>query len=152
MLCKTRGDSHNATTQNPTNWKFRLVVISIVDVICWWPACILYVIPFATGTSVYSGNYSPEYSEPVLVLVAAVTVANPILYVIMAKDFTTATRKFCWRHCVCLDRFNKDQEYIRTVTGVDIRVYDSTSGPTDTTKLLSENSRTEDTKYGYRSI
>ncbi|XP_062504583.1 uncharacterized protein LOC134181339 [Corticium candelabrum] len=152
MLCKTRiGEGATVTTENPTNWKLRLVVISIMNVICWWPALVLYAIPFATGRSVYNGTFPPHYSEPVVMLVAAVTVANPVLYVIMSGPFATAARRFrrrvCW-HCFCMDCCDKERAHLRAITGLDIRKYDSISEQTDTTKLLEDISTTEDRNAG----
>ncbi|XP_062504628.1 uncharacterized protein LOC134181376 [Corticium candelabrum] len=152
ILCKTRrGKGATVTTENPTNLKLRLVVISIMNVICWWPALVLYAIPFATGRSVYNGTFPPHYSEPVLMLVAIVTVANPVLYVIMSRPFATAARRFrrrvCW-HCFCMDCCDKERAHLRAVTGLDIRKYDSISEQTDTTKFLEDISTTEDGNAG----
>ncbi|XP_062504813.1 uncharacterized protein LOC134181558 [Corticium candelabrum] len=149
MLFKMRRD--NMTSRNEKIWKFRFVIISIMNVICWWPAFVLYSVAFATGRSVYNGTFSPKYSEPFLVLAAAVTVANPVLYVIMSKEFVTAARRFGRRHCSCLDCCNRERINLRNVTGINIRVHDTISELTDTTALLDENSATSEHSDGSES-
>ncbi|XP_062504922.1 uncharacterized protein LOC134181676 [Corticium candelabrum] len=156
MLYKTRRRSYGVTThaQKAANWKLRLIVISIMNIICWWPACILYAIPIATGRSVYNDTFEPKYSEPALILTAAVTVANPVLYVILSKEFSTTVRRFRRRvclYCSCFDCFDKEREHLRSLTGVNIRVYSSTSELTDTTRLLEDYSVADETNDNEQS-
>lgn len=71
------------------------MVISVLNLLCWWPACVLYWVGLAKSLSVRGGNSSPVVTEPALIFSAVVNVANPIIYTIASKRFLTLVRCAC---------------------------------------------------------
>ena len=88
------------------HFRIRLIVISLLNLLCWWPACIMYLFSVANNESAYDGldahgrHLSPVVTEPAIILTAAVSVANPIIYTIASKWFF---RRVCraWLVCSC---------------------------------------------------
>ena len=88
----------HSCNQEMTLLRIRLTIISGLNLLCWWPASFLFWFVSAEKRSVSNGSLSPVATEPTLVISAAVSAANPIIYTIASKRFLTAIR----RTCVCL--------------------------------------------------
>ena len=92
----------HSRNQEITHFRIRLTIISGLNVLCWWPACIMVWFASASKRSVFNGTLSPVAPEPLFVITAAVSVANPIIYTIASTRFLTVARRacssvFCWR-------------------------------------------------------
>ena len=86
----------------------------------------------AKHLSVVRGTISPATSEPMLAIIAAVCVANPIIYTIASKRFLTVIQRAC-DCCLCFRRRNKELLLV--------------AGPSDTRVLLcQQESVTENTE------
>lgn len=95
VMRKNSINSSHSTSQEINRLSVRLAVISGLNVLCWWPACVLYWITVAKRESVYKGSVSPVVSEPILIFVTATCVANPIIYTIASKPFFAKVRRAC---------------------------------------------------------
>jgi hypothetical protein len=119
-----------------SHFRTRLVIISGLNLLCWWPACFTYWYTCAKNVSIFDGTFSPSVSEPMRVLVAAACVANPIIYTIASKRFF----KVIQRSCGCFRHRNK--VWLPTVGPQDNRVLisyvESATQSTDDTSLFSE--------------
>ena len=73
----------------------RLSIIVLLNVVCWWPADVLYLYSYTRHKNVFNGELSPRVSEPALLFTALVSAANPVIY-------TIASRKFFRCLCQCL--------------------------------------------------
>lgn len=60
--------------------QIRLIIIVVLHLVSWWPSCILYCYSYFTGASVMNGRLDPRIPEPAVLLVSAVSAANPIIY------------------------------------------------------------------------
>ena len=95
-LRNINSNSRTTESQEITHVRIRLTVISVLNLVCWWPLCILHWYALATKKSVFDGTISPAVSEPFFVFGAVVSVANPIIYSFTSKNF------FRTRHmCLC---------------------------------------------------
>jgi hypothetical protein len=106
LWCKVRKQNwspDHSQCQEIHHFRIRLVVISILNLLCWWPACFMYWISNAYDLSVFDGSISPAASEPMRVIVAVTCSANPIIYTIASKTFLKTTR----RSCSCIRRGKK---------------------------------------------
>ena len=90
--------------QEITHFRIRLIIISGLNLLCWWPACIMYWISFANKRSVFTGTLSPVATEPLFVINAAAMIANPIIYTIASKRFFTGVRRACACRLCCRRR------------------------------------------------
>lgn len=96
-------------------FQFRLIVISILNLVCWWPACILYLFSIANNVAVYDGRsargrcLSPVVTQPILIVTATVTVINPVIYTLASKRFLKCTCRDSVMHGCC----RKDRLIIR---------------------------------------
>ena len=82
-LCIRLGLTGNGSSyQNSevTTLKIRLGVIAVINVVGWWPTCIIYWYAFLTNTTVFNGKLAPSYTEIPLLLTAAVSAVNPVIY------------------------------------------------------------------------
>ena len=85
----------HSRSQEITHFRIRLTIISGLNLLCWWPACALYWVAFFDNRAVLNGTLSPVASEPVLLITAAVSFANPIIYTIASKRFLDVARRAC---------------------------------------------------------
>ena len=97
LWCKLRKHKESFThsrSQQINHFRIRLTIISGLNLLCWWPACFMYWYFTADSTSVFNGTLSPVATEPTFVIVAAASVANPIIYTIASKRFFTVLVNF----------------------------------------------------------
>ena len=92
--------SNSLNSQEVSHFRIRLTIISVLNLMCWWPACILFWYTSFTKKAVHTGTMSPVVVEPFFILSVAVSVANPIIYTIASKRFCTAVSRAC--HCCAL--------------------------------------------------
>jgi hypothetical protein len=60
--------------------KIRLAIISVLNVVGWWPACIIYWYSFVTNKTVGNGKLPVSSTEFSLLLTVAVSAINPLIY------------------------------------------------------------------------
>ena len=89
--------SNCLSSQEVSHFRTRLTIIAILNLVCWWPACILFWYTSFTKKSVEHGTLSPVVVQPFFILSVVVSVANPIIYTIASKRFCTAASRAC--HC-----------------------------------------------------
>jgi hypothetical protein len=75
-------------------FRIRLIVISILNLLCWWPVLAVYLYESAKNETEYDGSFTLVGSELILLTTAAASAANPIIY-------TIATKEFFRRACSC---------------------------------------------------
>ena len=120
--CKIRkqGQSFSPSqSQEISRFRIRLAIISGLNLLCWWPTCFIYWFTNAKHLSVVRGTISPAASEPMLAIIAAVSVANPIIYTIASKRFLTVAQRAC-TCCLCFRRRN--EEWLPVAGPSDTRV------------------------------
>ena len=91
--------------------QIRLSIIVVLNVVCWWPADVLYWYSYTRHKNVFNGELSPRASEPVLLFTAITSAVNPVIYTIASKKvfrclyqclFRGCKRDFCKRRTVQL--------------------------------------------------
>jgi hypothetical protein len=65
----------------------RLTIIVLLNIVCWWPANVLYWYSYSRKKNVFNGELGPKASEPTLLCAALVSAANPIIYTIASRKF-----------------------------------------------------------------
>ena len=134
-------DLHTSFThlrsQEITHFRIRLTIISGLNLLCWWPACALYWFASVDNRTVLNGTPSPIASEPVLLITAAVSFANPIIYTIASKRFLEAAR----RACAFLFCRRRKTEWILTSPDTRVPIYhpESVTENTEESSLFSES-------------
>lgn len=111
---KTKVNPSHSESREIAHLRIRLTLISGLNLLCWWPACILYSVAFFKHETVQDGSVSPVVSEPVIIFSAAVSAANPIIYTIASKRFLAVTRHAC---ACCLFRRGHNEEGVRLLGG-----------------------------------
>lgn len=79
--------------------QIRLTIIAAMNLLCWWPSCILYWLSYVREESVPNGRLSPHAVEPVFLFTVAVSAANPIIYTMASKRFVRITARCCNSVC-----------------------------------------------------
>ena len=140
--CKIRKQGQSfgpSKSQEISHFRIRLAIISGLNLLCWWPACFIYLFTDAKNLSVVRGTISPAASEPMLAIIAAVSVANPIIYTIASKRFLMVAQR-ARTCCLCFRRRN--EEWLPVVGPSDARVLvchpESVTENTDETSLFPE--------------
>jgi hypothetical protein len=79
--------------------RIRLIVISILNLFCWLPVSSVYLYLIAKNETVSIGpgvhTVSPVIAEPLLILTAVVSVANPVIYTVATKPFFRCVYSMC---------------------------------------------------------
>lgn len=101
-------NTDNSGSLEASHFRIRLMIISGLNMLCWWPASVIYWVVMEKNESVYDGSFSPVVSEPSLLIIAAVSVANPIIYTIASKRFFAIARRACKRR-LCSRCCNRDR-------------------------------------------
>ena len=81
--------------------KVRLAVIALMNVFCWWPACVLYLYSTISGKTVFEGSVDPDITIPAFLLAATVSAANPVIYTFASRGLLKFVRRVC---AVCVKR------------------------------------------------
>ena len=123
----------HSCSQEMTLLRIRLTIISGLNLLCWWPASFLFWFASVEKRSVFNGSLSPAASEPILVISAAVSAANPIIYTIASKRFLTAIRRACAR-LLCRRRRRRRVELLPMLMP---DVQDTTHGEVDASSWAS---------------
>ena len=105
---KSTGISNCLNSQEVSRFRTRLTIISVLNLVCWWPACILFWFASITDVSVKDGTLSPVVAELFFILSVAASVANPIIYTIASKRFYNAASRVC-HCCVFIGHHNEER-------------------------------------------
>jgi hypothetical protein len=76
--------------------EIRMAFIACINLIGWWPACIIYWYSYSKDETVFTGRIDPDVTIPVFLLTVIVSVANPIVYTVASKPFCALLKR-----CVC---------------------------------------------------
>ena len=98
LWCKIRKRDESFThsrNHQITHFRIRLTIISGLNLLCWWTGSFLYCYFFIKARSVFHGTLSPVITEPSLLIAAATSAANPIIYTIASKRFFKVARRAC---------------------------------------------------------
>lgn len=89
----------NSSGDRTGNFPIRLAIIVLLNIVCWWPACILYWFSYIRNETVFNHRMSPETIEPIFLFAAAVSACNPVMYSVPWKPVSKLVRRFydCFR-------------------------------------------------------
>ncbi|XP_062509647.1 uncharacterized protein LOC134185784 [Corticium candelabrum] len=100
LLCyRLRKFNANVATTELKNLQIRLTVIVVVNVIVWWPACIIYWYSYVRDESVFDGTLSLDAPLPIMMLTVVVSLINPLIYTIASKRVSNVIKNVCVLIC-----------------------------------------------------
>ena len=115
LCCKIRRVNRNLDNyqrQEIDRFRIRMTAISILNLVCWWPLCILHFVSLARR-----GVDPPfVYVEPFFIFLAAVSAANPIIYTIASRRFFSTARYACKNSFLC-HRCNGERKHVLRLPG-----------------------------------
>ena len=98
MIRKKLPGRNESTRQDIRQIHIRLSIIVAMNMLCWWPACAVFLYVYSTKNSVWNRGIPEEITIPIFFVTAAACVANPIIYTITSKPFIkTMTRACCFK-------------------------------------------------------
>ena len=128
LCCKIKKinfNSHHYQRQKIDRFRIRMTAISILNLICWWPLGIVYVVTWARSWSQHHSVGSP-FVEPYFIFLATVSAANPIIYTIASRRFCNAARHACKNSFFC-HRCNGEEKQVLPLPGGAINYHVSGS-------------------------
>ena len=99
LCCKLRKFNSYVASTELKHLKIRLTVIVVVNVIVWWPACIIYWYSYVNGEFVFNGKLSLDAPLPIMVLTVVVSLINPLIYTIDLKYVMNVIKTVCVLIC-----------------------------------------------------
>ena len=158
LCCKVRKRNFNPNhcqSQEIDRFRIRMAAISILNLVCWWPICVVCFVFWARHGSQHHSS-DPPFVEPYFIFLAAVSAANPIIYTIASRRFFSAARYACKNSFFC-HPCNGQRKHVLLLPGeanhrskccgllpcpkkadVELR-YSLTSGHTDETSLFTDD-------------
>ena len=103
-----------STDQDIRQIHIRLFIIVVMNMLCWWPVCIVFLYVYITKNSVWNRGPPVEVTIPIFFVIAAACAANPIIYTITSKPFIKTTIRACVLVCNRRKWFVMDGLRIRT--------------------------------------
>jgi hypothetical protein len=80
--------------------QIRMIIIVFLNIVCWWPPCILYSLSYLTGDSLRNGRMDGRLGQFGFAVLAASSAVNPVIYTLSWKTF----RRIVNCVCFCLGR------------------------------------------------
>ncbi|XP_062510000.1 uncharacterized protein LOC134186099 [Corticium candelabrum] len=95
LCCRLRKFNVNVASRELKHLQIRLTVIVVVNVIVWWPTCIIYWYSYVRDETVFNGKLSLDATLPIKMLTVVVSLINPLIYTIASKRVTKAIKNVC---------------------------------------------------------
>lgn len=82
LRTRRAGDENSRQKSQIMKLKIRLGIIAVINVVSWWPACIVHWYGLYQDKTIMNGKLPPSYPQSVLLLTAALSAANPLIYTV----------------------------------------------------------------------
>ena len=114
LCCKIRKNIFNSghcQRQEIDRFRARMTAISILNLVCWWPICVIYFV-FWSQHGLKRHGVDPPFIYPYFLFLAAVSAANPIIYTIASKRFFSAARYACRNSFFCRRCYGEEKHIL----------------------------------------
>ena len=95
--------------------RIRMTVITILNLVCWWPICVVYLVSWAQH-GLQRQSVDPPFIEPYFLFQAAVSATNPIIYTVASRRFFNAVSHVCKNGFICC-RCNGERKHVLPLPG-----------------------------------
>ncbi|XP_062509048.1 uncharacterized protein LOC134185283 [Corticium candelabrum] len=79
--------------------QIRLTIVVLVNVIIWWPPCILYWYSYFRGKTVFNGKLNLNAVMAIMMSNVLITAIDPLIYTMVSTRFTRMIRRACVGMC-----------------------------------------------------
>ena len=98
LCCKLKRIRARMGSPEVKQLETRMAIIALLNLVGWWPACIIYWYSYARDKTVFNGGIDPDVTIPILLLSVIVSVVNPIIYTMASKPFCALLKRACIRY------------------------------------------------------